>query len=114
MALSTVTTGNVILAADVNQLVFVLQRQSGQTETGKYYLEAGLYTTGAFLGQYMSSLSRVSVPVSVTIDEADVAHTNNANAASTQSLTANGFQVHCNSSAANTDAKVAGNTTINF
>ena len=113
MTLNTVTTGNTILAADVNQLVFVLQRQSGQTEVGKYLLNGWGNASGDFISQYMSSLSRVSVPVSVTLDEADIAHTNCA-AVSNDTLTANGFHVFTTTSAAAVNARVAGNATINF
>ena len=113
MSLNTVSTGNTILAADVNQLVNVLQRASGQTEVGKYLLNGWGSAASDFISQYMTSLSRVSVPVSVTLDEADIAHTN-CNAVSNDTLTANGFHVFTTTTAATTNARVAGNATINF
>lgn len=113
MPLNLVTTGNTILASDVNQLVQVLQRQSGQTETGKYHLLGSSYANGARVAQYMTSLSRVSVPVSVTVDEADVAH-NNCGAIATSALTANGVLLFANGTGTFTTAEVAGNLTFNF
>jgi hypothetical protein len=103
-----------ISAALLNAIETVLSQPSGGTETGKYRLEEGAYSNLAWLSQYMSTISRTAVPVSVTIDEADMAHSNNANAAATQVLTANGFQVNCNTNGANPSAHVAGNTTVNY
>lgn len=114
MALNTVTTGNTILAADINQLVNVLQRASGQTQTGKYWLAGSGYATNANFANYLPSLSRITTPVSVTIDEADQAHSN-CNAAVTGALTANGFYVDTSAAGgAQLALNVAGNYTIQY
>lgn len=113
MALNTVTTGNTILAADVNQLVNVLQRSSGQTETGKYFLTAPSYVTSASIGAYVGSLSRGTTPVSVTIDTVDQAPSN-MNSPSTDHLTANGFHVFASSTGINPACNAGGNYTIQY
>lgn len=113
MSLYTVTTGSTILAADVNQLVNVLQRASGQTEAGKYFMAVPAYTTGAVIAQYICSLSRVSTPVSVSIDTADLSPVT-CNSPTTARLTANGFQVTTNSTGTTTSGGCGGNYTIQY
>ena len=116
MSLSTPTNGSTILASDVSQLVQVLQQTSGSTETGKYYLLGQAYATNANMANYMQSRSRTSVPVSVSIDEADVAHggANNSNPAVANHLTANGFLVDSSGTGITTSWQVAGNFTITY
>lgn len=114
MALNTVTTGNTVLASDINQLVNVLQRSSGQTETGKYYVNWGAYASGAQTSIYMQSLSRNATPVSVSIDTADQAPANQANSPSTFNLTANGFRIFDNSTGISTNCIAGGNFTIQY
>jgi hypothetical protein len=116
MALTTVVVGGQINAADINQLVNVLQRSSGQSETGKYFLAGPIYATGAVVSVYICSLSRGATPVSVTIDEADQAHTGGLNATpSTGQLGANGFQIFSLSTTGpNVNARAGGNYTINY
>jgi hypothetical protein len=114
MPLNIVVSGNTVLASDVNQVVQVLQRQSGQSETGKYYLLGSGYAVNANLGSYTVSLSRTTVPVSVVIDEADQAHTNTNAAAAATLQTANGFLVSVSASGAATNVRAGGNYTINY
>jgi len=114
MPLNTVTTGNTILAADINQVVNVLQRAAGQTEVGKYMLEGNAYASGAYISSYMPSLSRGATPVSVMIDTADNAPTALLNAPSTDHLTANGFHVFANTSGISLNQFCAGNYTIQY
>lgn len=113
MALNTVTTGNTVLASDVNQLVNVLQRASGQTEAGKYFIDEACYANTSIISQYMTSLSRVSTPVSVSIDTSDVSPSN-CGSPSTAHLTANGFQVDTASNTINVNCGCGGNATIQF
>jgi|SRR5216683_2139917 len=113
MALTLVTTGNTINAADLNQLVFVLQRQTGQTEVGDYYLTEGAYSIGATMGYYVSHLSRTSVPTGVVIDTSLQA-ASNFNAPGTDHLTANGFHVFALASAIATGCNVGGVYTTSF
>jgi len=114
MPLNTVTTGNTILAADINQVVNVLQRASGQTEVGKYMLEGNFYVSGAFVSVYIPSLSRGATPVSLVIDTADNAPSANLNAPSTDHLTASGFHVFSTSTAISANQFCAGNYTIQY
>ncbi len=114
MPLNTVTTGNTILAADINQLVQVLQRAAGQTETGKYHLGGSSYTNGALVSMYMPSLSRTTAPVSASIDTSDTAPSGLQAAPSTGHLTANGFQVFAFGSGTTSNCNAGGNYTIQY
>jgi hypothetical protein len=91
-----------------------LEQPSGGSEAGKYALWFNSYVSGAQGAEYMASLSRTSVPVSVVIDEADTAHTNSCNAAVADGFTAFGFLVHATTSGISANPRVAGNTTLNF
>lgn len=113
MSLNTVTTGNTVLAADINQLVNVLQRAASQTEGGKHILNGWSNASGDTIGQYMQSISRGSTPSSVTIDTSDYSATN-LNAPTTANLTANGFFIKATSTGATTSAFVGGNFTIQY
>lgn len=112
MPLNTVTTGNTILAADINQLVNVLQRASGQTETGKYWAGGWSNAASDLISTYYISLNRTSVPVSVTLDTVDAS--TNVGAVNNDHLTANGVHIYFFSSVANTGCNGAGNVTLNF
>lgn len=112
MALNTVTTGNTILAADINQLVNVLQKPSGSTEAGKYFIAGFGTTAGQNSSYYYSSLSRNATPVSVTIDQADQGAVNCV-APATGHLTASGVQIYTASSGSGNIA-VGGNVTIQY
>jgi hypothetical protein len=115
MALYTVSTGNTIQAQDVNQVVNVLQRASGQQEIGKYFLAGPTYANGALVSQYMSSISRNTTPVSVSIDTADQAPAGGMSTTpNTGNLTANGFQVWTLTTTTNLNSRAAGNMTIQY
>jgi flagellin-like hook-associated protein FlgL len=115
MALNTVTTGNTVLAADINQLVQVLQRSAGQTETGKYVLSGGVYGNNASVAEYCDSLNRTSTPSSISVDTADQAAGGGCTGVGTSFLTANGFQVfETSTTGPNTNGHAAGNYTIQF
>ena len=114
MTFNRPVAGNTVLATDITQLTDMLQRQSTQTETGKYYLESGLYATNAFTSTYIRTSSQGSTPISVTIDEADQAHTGSINAPTTAQLTSFGFQIKANASGASTDGRVGGNYTVHY
>ena len=108
-----VVAGAVAQPGDLNQLVDILQRKTGQSETGKYWVGGSSYANGALINQYMESLSRGATPVSVVIDTVDHA-ASNCGAPAATSLTANGFQVFTAGTGVFTGAQVAGNFTINF
>ena len=111
MALYPVTTGNTVLAADLNQLIGVLQRSSGTTETGKYYNAGWSSAVNDKVVCYIPSLSRNSVPVSVTIDTVDTPPTG-VNSPTTSHLTANGFAVEASATGSGVNIGVGGNYTI--
>jgi hypothetical protein len=107
------TTPPGVSAVFLNGIESVLARGVGETETGKYVLNAGLYQTGAFVSEYRSTISRTSVPVSVVIDTADLAPVS-INAPSTGFLTANGFQTYSTATGAGLNCRCAGNTTVTY
>lgn len=116
MSLTTVVSGNVIQAGDINQLVNVLKQPSGGTETGKYFMAGPVYANGAVVAEYVGSLSRGSVPVSVAVDTADQAPTGGmSGSVSTAQLSASGFQVFSlTTTGPNVNARCGGNYTISY
>src|SRR5258708_551956 len=108
-----VVTGVFVNASDINQLARVLQRQSGDQETGKYYLTGSSHAIGAALGALVPSISRGSTPASVSIDTSDQAPSN-CGAPATDHLTSSGFRVSTTSTAVATSVQVAGNYTIAY
>lgn len=114
MALYTVSSGSVINAQDVNQVVTVLQQNAGGQEAAKYFLAGNGASAGCVISLYILTRSRGTVPVSVSIDTSDLAPTGNLNAPTTSSLTANGFQLWASISGAATNARCAGNWTVQY
>lgn len=116
MALTIVVTGATINASDLNQTINVLQQPSGGQEKGKYFMAGPVYANGAVVAEYVGSLSRGATPLSVTIDEADQAHTGGLNATpTTAQLTASGFQVFSLSTTGpNVNARAGGGYTIQY
>src|SRR5215469_9580915 len=108
-----VATGQTINANDINQLAVILQRPSGQQESGKYYIVDSAYTAGATIGDFVASISRGAVPISVSVDTTDQAPLN-CGAPITDHLTSNGFRVYTTSTAQATQATVAGGYTISY
>lgn len=114
MALYAVQTGQFINAQDIDQLVYVLQRPSGQQETGKYFLTDHATTSSQAFGEYVNSLSRGSTPGgSVSIDTADQTPSNCASPTADH-LTANGFRVYSTSTGAANTVVVGGSYTISY
>lgn len=114
MSLSTVSNGAVINHSDVAQIVNVLQQPSGGQEARKYILEGNCYVANGYISNYVTSLSRGSTPVSVSIDQADITKSSFMNAPQTAHLTSGGFQCYAQFTSANADGVVAGNYTIQF
>lgn len=115
MALYTVATGNTINALDVNQIVNVLQKPSGATEAGKYFLGASIYTNGALASMYVLTLSRNATPVSVSIDTLDQAPVGGMGAMATANLTQGGFQLYSLSGTTQgVNARAGGNWTVQY
>ncbi len=114
MSLTRPATGNTITAGHVDQLVDVLQRSSGQSEAGKYFLFSGGYQSGWECSQYIVTLSRGVSPVSVSIDTADQSPTQAANSPTTSNLTSNGFVVGYTVQGLTNTSRAGGNWTVNF
>ena len=114
MPLNLVTTGNTILASDVNQLVQVLQRQSGQNETGHYWLGGWGNAANDGISCYIASLSRNATPTGAVIDTTDQAPSANLNNPITAHITQGGFQVYATTKAASTSESCGGVYTLSF
>lgn len=111
----TVTTGNPIVALDINQTVNVLKQPASGTESGRYVVAGNCYASGAYISVYYPSLSRVSTPVSVTLGTVnDPSPTTNLAAPSTDHLTASGCQIFAGSSASILNASAGGSITIQY
>lgn len=113
MALNLVNTGNTILAADINQLVNVLQRSSGQTETGRYYIAGFATASSQTLNCYIPSQSRNSTPVSVTLDTSDLSPVGVGTPAPAHVSSA-GFTIGTTSTGSGTNIGAGGNYTIQY
>jgi hypothetical protein len=114
MALYTVSTGNTILAADINQLVSVLQRPAGQTESGHYVTAGNSYADQGVVSAYIASQSRNATPVSVSVDTSDVGAFGTSSGPTTNRLTSGGFQVYVKSSGTQTNCGAGGLYTIQY
>ena len=111
---SDVVFGQVSSPNDINQVVDILQRKTGQQETGKYFV-AGLSTaTSQTISNYIPTLSRQATPASVAFDTADQAPSASLNAPNTGHLSAGGFQMFAISNAANGNNLWGGNFTVTY
>jgi hypothetical protein len=113
MSLIRPSTGNTIAASHVDQLVDVLQRSSGQTETGKYVISMAIYTSNGSCSWYYPSLSRGATPVSVSVDHADIGFSQCSSVNATN-LTANGFEIYLGSTTSGSNGGCGGNVTISY
>jgi hypothetical protein len=112
--LNEVVFGQTSQPSDLNQLVDILNRRAGQTETGKYGIIGNWAGAGSgFVGQYICSLSRNTAPVSVSVDTADQAPGGNLGSPSTANLTSGGFKVFATMTNGN-NGFCAGNYTITY
>lgn len=110
-----VSTGGTVFATDINQYADRLNRQSGQSETGLYFLSGPAYTTGAVVALWVLSLSRDATPSGVVIDTATLAPTGGLGTLSTAQLSTSGFQIFTlGSTGPNTNCRAGGNFTISF
>ena len=116
MSLYTVNTGNTINAADLNQVVNVLQVPSGGTEAGQYFLAGPVYTSAAVVALFMPSRSRGATPVSVAVDTSLLSPTGGMSGTpSTNGLGTAGFQIFSLSTTGpNPNARCAGAWTIQY
>jgi hypothetical protein len=113
MALTLVTNGQLSDASQLDQIINVLQRQTGQQESGQY-VAAGWVNAGAqVVSDYYSSLSRGVTPSSASIDSS-LGRSSQLNAPGTSFLSANGVQIFCLSSASANNATCGGNVILQF
>jgi hypothetical protein len=110
----TNTTNTIVQAADINQILYCLQRASGQTEIGCWMLAQSGYTTSALLNWWVGLNNRFSTPVSVSLSTSIGAMTGTTAAQSMGSIHPNGFQVYAFSSAANGNCFGGGVFTATF
>lgn len=113
MSLYTVSSGNTINAADVNQLVNVLQAGSGATETGQYYLGFDAYDVNALGSMYLQTRSHGATPVSVTVDTS-IQSPSNCVSPTTNGLSQYGFQLYSSSTNAAHNCHLAGAWTVQY
>jgi hypothetical protein len=113
MSLNTVANGNTIFAADINQLVNVLQQPSGGQEKGYYYLNGWGTASGDVFGYGVPLESRNATPVSVSVDTSVQAATNVV-APATNALTSSGFHVFTNTTGVNANGYVGGIYTVQY
>lgn len=113
--IATNTKFRVLQSEDINQILYTLHQPSGGQELGHYFLGANGYTTNAVVSWYVPSLSRGSVPVSVTLDATDQSNSGYVSTpANNQNITANGFEAWDTTSAAQTNAVIGGKYTIQY
>jgi hypothetical protein len=114
MPLYQVSTGVFINANDVNQVVNVLYRPTGQQETGKYFLTSNASASSQAFGDYVGSISRGSTPSgSVSIDTSDQTPSNCASPTADH-LSANGFRVFSTSTGSANTVVCGGAYTITY
>lgn len=101
-----------ISATFLNNVEAVLARPSGDTETGCYGIDTSSYSSPAHFGEYVSTISRTSVPVSVSVDTSIILF--NSGGVSTNHLTANGFGVDGTSNATSLSTQAFGNYTVSY
>ncbi len=113
MTLVLVNTGDTVQNTHINQFTNVLQRSSGQTEVGKYFIVIWSNAANDFGGEWIPTLSRGVTPVSASIDTS-TSLDSNLNAPSTGHLDASGFQIFTSSKAASANMGFGGNWTVQF
>ena len=112
-----VTFGQISDPSQLNQVIDILQRRSGQQEVGKYFLAGSVYANGAIISLYMPTISRNATPASVSTDVADQAPTGGmtGSGVATGNLTANGFQIYSlTTTGPNVNARAGGNWTVQY
>lgn len=98
----------------LNNLENVLAQPSGGTESGSYFLQGNGTVVGAVVSSWITTLSRVSTPVSVSIDTTRVAPTTGANTPAAPILYPGGFQVMFTLNSSSNTARCGGNYTVQF
>lgn len=102
-----------ISASFLNNIEQVFQQPSGGTETGKYFFEGNASSSGGVIGTWVVSISRTTVPVSVTIDTADTSPVG-VSSVSVQAAKHSGFFVSGGATGSTNTGRAGGNYTIQF
>lgn len=97
-----------------NNLEAILEQPSGGAESGRYFIAGFSTASSQTISNYIVTLSRTTVPVSVTFDEADGTHSASLNTPNTGHLTSGGFQMFAISNASNNNALWGGNWTVTY
>jgi len=104
-----------ISASFLNNVEQVFKQPSGGAESGHYFLAGPVPSAGAVISAYIPTLSRTTVPVSVSFDTADMAATGGMGTINTGNLTSGGFQIWCtNGTNGSTNARAGGNWTVSY
>lgn len=114
MPLTPYSAGDTFNSNTINQFVNILLEPSGGQETGHYEIEGPPYTaSGSFLSGPVVTLSRVSVPVSASVDSSDDSGAK-LNAPTTGHLTAGAMQIYAQANATGTTGHVGGLFTVQY
>ena len=113
MSLTLAVSSSNITAAIINQVVNVLQQPSGGQEIKHYYCGGNSYTTSGRASCYVKSLSRNSVPVSVSLDQSDQGYIA-ASSLATDTLTQGGFHIWIQATGAAGNVSTGGVYTLQF
>jgi hypothetical protein len=115
MSLYTVSSGQVINANDINQLVNVLQVPSGGSEVWQYFLAGLSYVTNDVISNWITTRNHGTAPSSVTLDHT-IQTSVGFNSFQAGNIQGNGFQAYggADGTAPYYDCRVAGNYTAAF
>jgi hypothetical protein len=114
MPLTPYSAGDTFNSNTINQFVNILLEPSGGQETGHYEIEGPVYTaSGSFLSGPIVTLSRVSVPVSASVDSSDDSGAK-LNAPTTGHLTAGAMQIYAATNSTGTTGHVGGVYTCQY
>lgn len=113
MALTLNEPGATIYANLINQFLYQLQQPAGAQELGDYEISNNSYASGAFFTCNILFESRVSVPVSMSIDTSiDSLHS--LNSPSTGHITMGGCQCFASSTGIATSVHCGGKYTAQY
>lgn len=114
MSLNIIANGNLSQASDVNQVIYLLQVQAGNTEVDDYFLQGGSYQNGWIISLWHKATNVFSTPASVSIDTSVVAPTATAGTPATFDLKPTGCQIYSVCSGLSNTARCAGKITYQF
>lgn len=101
-----------ISANFLNAVEAILQQNSGGQESGRYFVGGFSTAASQTISNYIVTLSRTTVPVSVNFDETDTTHSASLSTPTTGHLTSGGFQMYAISNASNGNSIWGGNWNV--